>query len=712
MVLFKILEQKNSCYDFNFLTRLSILYKGGYHVIRNSDLFLHQLASETPPSFEDRKKCCSYMPFMSDIIDYYTSMLFSTEVGITEATDANDTSTLGNATDDHDIYRLFFAAADLKCRSMEEVMRHAVSDALIYSYSFVGLDFPKADQVPVNLLEEEVLQTARPYVYDVDPECVIDWSYNEADKFNWVKIKSDCVVQPDPLQPPMHQIEYKIWTMENGFAKWSLYQTKLLKMDKFPAPNDEISLVDSGVTTFREIPILKLQMPPGLALGMKIGPICEDIYQRTSLLVNGQNKSLNAMRVVFLGDESSIPGGAQASMVQENPFRHLSVVADWESKGIGVLGANDKMEVIESKGHAFVVVSEQIDTLIQRLKEVVHQMANAAAPHSAAIGKSAQSKQEDRHSTEMLLTAYGNITRDFIKNIMSCISSARSESIVWVINGLDNFTIEDRDQIIVEAAQFQSVIQQSMSPTFTKLYTEKLYTALLDGASHDNAIIIRKELTENVDKIPEFDPNKQAVDSQGKPVQETIAKTAPASKAVSKATLESPPLGESGHIQGPDGMHLQTGEHIDSQVIYDQLSDDYNEKDIEWVLHIPWVGPVEVPLTSIDFSNKSNWQADSEPEEVSKFVDLISNEGFSKPIILVNNPSNNNKMVIVDGHHRALAYAQMNQPALAYIGQIGKNSGPWDKLHDKQGGSKQSSGQESKQVSGQMTSNQSAPELT
>lgn len=68
------------------------------------------------------------------------------------------------------------------------------------------------------------------------------------------------------------------------------------------------------------------------------------------------------------------------------------------------------------------------------------------------------------------------------------------------------------------------------------------------------------------------------------------------------------------------------------------------------------------------------------------------NDGFSKPIVLVNNPSNDNKMEIVDGHHRALAALQNGTPIAAYIGHVGSDRGPWDKLHSKQVGKKEGSG--------------------
>jgi hypothetical protein len=516
MVLFKVLDAKNVNYNPDLLKRLSILYKGGYAVKNNADLFLSQLAAETPISFEDRKKCASYLPFMSDIIDFYASKLFAGEVSVSEGSDADNIDTLGSEADDQDIYKLFLACADLKGNSLEEVVRRVITDALIHSYSFIGIDFPKVDEKPLNLLEEEMKGTSRPYLYYIDSECVIDWSFDDAGKLNWVKIKSDCVVQNNPLEAPMHQIEFKIWTKGDSAgetnAKWEIYQTVLLKIGKLPAPNDDISLFDADITSFKEIPVLRVCIPDGLALGVKIGPICEDIFQRTTILVNGENKSLNAIRIVYLGDESNAPGGPTTSMVQENPFRAISVVTDWESRGFGVLGGNDKMEVVESKGHAFTIVADQIDKLIEKLKEVVHQMANATPNTKNA--KSAQSKVEDRHATEMILTAYGSVTRDFIQQIMSCISSGRGETIVWSVGGLDNFSTIDRDQLILEAAAFPNVTAGSMSPTFTKLYTEKFYLSLLDGTSQEDALIIRDEIFTNVETSFILPADKEKQDNQ------------------------------------------------------------------------------------------------------------------------------------------------------------------------------------------------------
>jgi hypothetical protein len=199
--------------------------------------------------------------------------------------------------------------------------------------------------------------------------------------------------------------------------------------------------------------------------------------------------------------------------------------------------------------------------------------------------------------------------------------------------------------------------------------------------------------------------------ADGKVGQSEAAKDAGVIKSTSghmhdAAIMAAKAMGPSGQPLLPDNAHHQSGAHIDAQTVFETISGDYKDKDIKWIFNAAWIGPVEVPLQSIDFSNKDNWQA-AQPEDsdhVQHFVDKIEDEKFAKPCVLVNNPANDSKMVIVDGHHRALAYLQLGRPVVAYVGQVGADKGDWSDMHDNQKGSKENS---SKQVSSQQSSQQS-----
>jgi hypothetical protein len=118
------------------------------------------------------------------------------------------------------------------------------------------------------------------------------------------------------------------------------------------------------------------------------------------------------------------------------------------------------------------------------------------------------------------------------------------------------------------------------------------------------------------------------------------------------------------------------------QYVYAQLLDDYPAKAVNWVKTVTWDGPQVVPLDSFDFSNADSWNASSEPAKVEKFAGKIQ-DGQLKPILAVQKPGSS-ALVIIDGHHRALAYKKLGRDPLAWVGHVPATGGPWDEMHASQ----------------------------
>jgi SPP1 gp7 family putative phage head morphogenesis protein len=140
-------------------------------------------------------------------------------------------------------------------------------------------------------------------------------------------------------------------------------------------------------------------------------------------------------------------------------------------------------------------------------------------------------------------------------------------------------------------------------------------------------------------------------------------------------------------VRGVGQRKPQVGKHATpnpsiGDAVYRQLLEDYPPEALTWVRAAHWQGPTSVPTDRIDYSNSTVWQADHEQSKVDLFADRIQ-AGKMKPIILVREP-HNPKLIVVDGHHRALAYRKLNRPAVAYIARVGTASGPWDEMHDLQ----------------------------
>lgn len=105
-----------------------------------------------------------------------------------------------------------------------------------------------------------------------------------------------------------------------------------------------------------------------------------------------------------------------------------------------------------------------------------------------------------------------------------------------------------------------------------------------------------------------------------------------------------------------------------ARAVYRQMLPDFPGHAIAWVKQCFWTGPKEVSLDSIDMENRANWVASREPDKVKQHMQLIQ-EGKSKPIILGKFPGHD-KLIIIDAHHRFLAYEALGKDAMAYIATI------------------------------------------
>ncbi|MEV8324520.1 phage portal protein [Kitasatospora sp. NPDC056731] len=117
--------------------------------------------------------------------------------------------------------------------------------------------------------------------------------------------------------------------------------------------------------------------------------------------------------------------------------------------------------------------------------------------------------------------------------------------------------------------------------------------------------------------------------------------------------------------------------------VRDQLLQNYPPAVLDWVSQASWSGPQRVSLDEVDFSHEDEWAASQEPKRVKHFVKQIRKRGKTKPVVLIKTPGNP-KMVIIDGHHRSLAYRKRGKPIYAWIGTVAADHGQWDQIHSSQ----------------------------
>jgi hypothetical protein len=715
----KILKMKHECYEDRALDHLkqSLLYEGGFQMNRPdiAKLFCPQMKNEEDESvYKDRIASAAYVPTFGKLITGLVSNLFSQDLSVMEAADHNDSDTLGDAFTDHlrDFYKEFQNDCDGLGTSLHDFMREVSTQAITHSYHYFGVDYPKGSAA--NLLEQEQLGLDKPALYEIDSASVYDWQYQDGSDcgFNWIKLLTCEPVQPTPFDPLKQKYCVKTWFVnEEGFAAYECYESEALPEGKKLKDKDVLKKVDEGTTSFKRIPIFFFCLNDGIAVGKKLAPLAAEHFNRTTIENHSTNKACLTVPVVYRGELMPDSGGLPDPTAMGDLQRGRHPRGRVNSKGVVELGSytQDRFEIVEAEGKALTFIHMQNMDLDEKMHSVVNQMGQSLKQANSKSGKSASSKQEDRRSTEMLLTAIADEIFAITETVFSVIAESRGENIVWDVKGLSSVAQEDRDELTLEAQKLNSIPIPSL--TFRKEYHYRLASRLVEGTDQRTLQTIRQEIEDGLEQT-----DGQMVNAQGLPEKDpaltgqAVSKQSPAVNSPGGSDSQPITLGASGQPAAPEGAHLQTGKHIDGSVVFNQLAEDYKSSDIEFVKHIAWMGPIEVPLTSIDFSNKDNWQASQETDKVDQFAQKMSDDQFSKPIILVNNPSNDNKMMVVDGHHRALAALQNGEAVSAYVGQVGSDHGPWEKLHSKQVGSKQASLQsnQAKQVSNQVNKSEKA----
>jgi 2'-5' RNA ligase len=109
--------------------------------------------------------------------------------------------------------------------------------------------------------------------------------------------------------------------------------------------------------------------------------------------------------------------------------------------------------------------------------------------------------------------------------------------------------------------------------------------------------------------------------------------------------------------------------------VYAQLLEDYPASALGWVKDAKWSGPQEVPLSAIEYQ-PGKWQAGHEDAKVERFKAKIKRRQAAgkpvKPAVLIDAPDteSNSHLIVVDGHHRTIAFHGLKRPVVAYVGKV------------------------------------------
>ena len=130
-----------------------------------------------------------------------------------------------------------------------------------------------------------------------------------------------------------------------------------------------------------------------------------------------------------------------------------------------------------------------------------------------------------------------------------------------------------------------------------------------------------------------------------------------------------------------DAADLTDPNPVAAEHVINQMRKNYPEKALGWMRDARWIGPVLIPQDRIDDDDIDSWAASHQPGAVKEFAsDIKHGWAHLHPVVAVQEPGDD-KIKIIDGHHRTLAYRKLGQPVKAYVGFVDRDGGPWDETH-------------------------------
>ena len=501
-IKYHILNQQNPLYCETSLLKHRCLYEAGKLLKSNIKSFIPQEQFENSLTYNNRLLNASYKNYFGSIINSYVSELFSKTISVIPAADSDNQATPGDDVDiKEDFYQQFSRNADLKGNSFTTVLENILTEALVQSHAYLFIDFPKPSAEPMNRLEEEESGVLRAYIYSLPTEAVIDWEKNDEDEFTFVVIKTEsCIRTSLQDQRKMRTIRFKVWTKEDSKVSWQIYELKT-KVDREPNNNDDCILVENGISSFTEIPIIELKIDNKLAIGSLIADNCIEYFKRYSALVFAESRNLFSIPVYAQSAEFD---GLSVNSASDNPNRGNQTSVQMSAKGFAVIAEKDSISFVEPDGKAYEIVDSQLKELKDEIYKITNVMANSLTGTTKASNQSGLSKLVDNHSKTIVLEAYGELIKDFSIKIYNLISEFRGENILWSCLGMDSFNLTlDRDQLLKEALAFGQMEITKYSKTAKKLFLSQICTQFLDYLTPNEQLVIKQEISEAVDATPD-----------------------------------------------------------------------------------------------------------------------------------------------------------------------------------------------------------------
>lgn len=475
-------------YDAPYWEECRALYSGGKTLLRNPSLMERVFPShnaEDPQIYKERVKRAHYFPYPGAIIDSIAAGLGADPVEVLPSDQDDKEAKLS------EWYQEFLKdvtkpGAD-RC-SIHHMAVNQVREAMITGgVSWMLVDLPAApaeENAPRDRLEQSQRGLLDPYITPIPAENVIEWQATEG-KLDYIVV-CDTEMRRDSILQPRGFVTktFTIWTR-------ALWQRYAITYDPKKPPKDDtpVPLVGEGKHKFKVVPVVRLELSEGLRAMDKLESMAREHLNKRNALSWAEYKSLFALLYEFLAPEEGTSTNP-TSAAQQDEDRALSV------KGQGYVnerGADDSAAFVGPDTAPFAEARDSCDQIKHEMYRVMHAMADSVEQDAGAARRSGESKAQDNAQKDVLLRELGRIARELVTSIMELIQVVKGDE-DFRVGGGDSFDSVDLMSKVTEAVELVNGLPMK-SPTFLRIYLERIYTLVLKGeVTEKEKAKIREEL--------------------------------------------------------------------------------------------------------------------------------------------------------------------------------------------------------------------------
>lgn len=513
--------------DSEYWRELRALLAGGKRLLRD-DALLAKLFPRHPDEdddvYENRKARAFFIPYPGEIIGDLVGLLEQDPLDVRA----------GKGVDLDPFYtNTFLPNVDRKGLSLTGYAQAAAREALTVGRAWALCEMPGTDDDdddqggndPVSLLEQEQRDLLRAYVCPVPAEQVLDWEEDDDGRLLWAVVHQRARRRLSPAD--------RRDTITDTFVVYTCTEW-LRYVVTYPAdkpPKDDAAYAPEKVRphTFGAVPLVRFDLPEGLWAMDKLYGIARAHLNQRSALSYAQFKHLFPILTAHLGPEQG-GGGSIPSEAQANPGR-----ATDQTYGIGrvaVFGKDDVLKYTSPDGAVFTFAAADLKDLRDEMHRVTYTMSASQDGTAAAVGRSGDSKREDRTVKERVLAHLGIRLCSHVRELLRMTVAGRRDDIDvdgLLVTGLSRFDEVSGSEAVADAQVLASI--EMPSATFWRVQRKALARrVLVRDATQEELEKIGKEIDANTsdEEFAQVPPRNPALPVPGQQVPGALPGVKPA----------------------------------------------------------------------------------------------------------------------------------------------------------------------------------------